>query len=73
MRGTFTCSFPGCERHPSKGDTILRISAKPGPFIGRCSEHFGQGGKELAARDRAAVDGLIEIDKSARAKGSEEA
>jgi hypothetical protein len=37
------CSFPGCEAHPSKGDTIHRISAKgPGqPFIGRCEKHLG--------------------------------
>lgn len=35
------CSFPGCDRHPSKGDTILRISAKGAPFVGRCVEHYG--------------------------------
>lgn len=66
MRGNLTCSFPGCERHPSKGDTILRISAKPGPFVGRCSEHFGPDGEHLAERDEAAVAALIETDKSAR-------
>jgi hypothetical protein len=43
MRGSLTCSYPGCERHPSKGDDVIRISAKgPGqPFIGRCREHLG--------------------------------
>ncbi len=37
------CSYPGCQRHPSKGDDILRISAKGKgmPFIGRCREHYG--------------------------------
>jgi len=65
------CSFPGCDRHPSKGDTILRISAKPGPFIGRCPEHFGPGGETQAQSDEAAVSAsLIEMDKSIR-KGVE--
>lgn len=43
MKGSLTCSYPGCERHPSKGDDIIRISAKgPGePFVGRCREHLG--------------------------------
>lgn len=38
-----SCSFPGCECHPSKGDDILRISAKGRgePFVGRCREHYG--------------------------------
>lgn len=51
MRGNLTCSFPGCERHPSRGDTIIRISAKPGPFVGRCSEHYGPDAAE-AERER---------------------
>lgn len=38
-----SCSYPGCERHPSRGDDIIRVSAKgPGqPFVGRCREHLG--------------------------------
>lgn len=46
-----TCSFPGCDAHPSKGDTIIRISATgPGePFIGRCAKHYGPDGDKLAA------------------------
>lgn len=38
-----SCSFPGCDCHPSKGDDILRISAKGRgePFVGRCREHYG--------------------------------
>ena len=35
------CSFPGCDRHPSKGDDILRINAKGVPFVGRCRKHYG--------------------------------
>jgi hypothetical protein len=52
-----TCSYPGCERHPSKGDTILRISATgPGrKFVGRCAEHYGPGGREQAASDEMAA------------------
>lgn len=52
-----TCSFPGCDRHPSKGDTVLRISKKgPGEkFVGRCAEHFGPGGDVRAATDEAVV------------------
>lgn len=37
----YPCSFPGCERSLSNGDSIIRISAKGGPFIGRCAEHIG--------------------------------
>jgi len=53
----FGCSYPGCDRHPSKGDTILRISATgPGQkFVGRCAEHYGPGGREQAIADEAAV------------------
>ena len=61
MRGNLTCSFPGCERHPSRGDTIIRISAKPGPFVGRCSEHYGPDGEELAARDEAGLDAALSV------------
>jgi hypothetical protein len=39
MARNFGCTYPGCEKHPSKGDTIYRISPKPGPFVGRCKEH----------------------------------
>ena len=39
---TLECSFPGCDRHPSKGDTIHRISAKGTPFVGRCDDHLGR-------------------------------
>lgn len=62
----FTCSFPGCERHPSKGDTILRISAKGKgmPFVGRCSEHYGPGGAEQAAADEAVVREALTDDPS---------
>lgn len=69
------CSFPGCDRHPSKGDTILRISKKgPGQrFVGRCEEHYGSddaamlaASAEMAARDalrsvRVKVDGVSVI------------
>jgi hypothetical protein len=52
----FGCSFPGCDRHPSKGDTILRISAKGGPFVGRCAEHYGhEDGQRLAEGYEAEV------------------
>jgi hypothetical protein len=56
-----TCSYPGCDRHPSKGDTILRISVKgPGqPFIGRCAEHYGPGGHEQAEKDERAAAAAI--------------
>lgn len=50
------CSFPGCERHPSKGDSILRISAKGVPFVGRCVEHYGdESGAEMARQDEKAA------------------
>jgi hypothetical protein len=69
------CSFPGCDRHPSKGDTILRISKKgPGQrFVGRCEEHYGSDDAaclaahdEMAAREalrsvRIKVDGVSVI------------
>lgn len=49
MTSLFGCSFPGCDRHPAKGDTILRISAKGTPFVGRCEEHYGDDtGPDLA-------------------------
>lgn len=56
----FGCSFPGCDRHPRNGDTILRISAKGKGmvFVGRCEEHYGdESGPELArgAEDAARV------------------
>jgi hypothetical protein len=51
----FKCSFPDCGRNVADGDTILRISAKGTPFVGRCSEHYGPGGREQAAADEAAV------------------
>jgi len=58
---SMACSFPGCERHPSKGDTILRISAKGVPFVGRCEKHYGGEDGEQLARGaeeaaRAALD-----------------
>ncbi len=50
------CSFPDCDRHPSRGDTILRISAKGGKFVGRCVEHYGsEEGRELARAAEAAA------------------
>lgn len=50
----FGCSFPGCERHPKHGDTILRISAKGAPFVGRCEDHYGdESGPELARQYEA--------------------
>lgn len=55
---SFGCSFPGCDRHPSKGDTILRISAKGKgmPFVGRCAEHYGsEEGRELARSAESAA------------------
>lgn len=55
----FGCSFPGCDRHPSKGDTIIRISAKgPGQeFVGRCEEHYGDdSGPSLAREYERAVE-----------------
>jgi RF-1 domain len=55
---SFGCSFPGCERHPSKGDTIIRISAKGEgqPFIGRCAEHYGdESGAQIERELRALV------------------
>jgi hypothetical protein len=60
VRGSLTCSFPGCERHPSKGDDIVRISAKgPGePFIGRCREHLGV---DVPADLEAAMDFAREV------------
>lgn len=53
---SYGCSFPGCDRHPSKGDTILRISAKGGPFVGRCADHYGnEEGAIMAEADERAV------------------
>lgn len=52
----FGCSFPGCDRHPRKGDTILRISAKGAAFVGRCEDHYGdETGPELARSAEAAA------------------
>lgn len=59
MAKNFGCSFPGCDRHPSKGDTILRISAKGVPFVGRCEHHYGPGGSEQARQDEAAAGRAI--------------
>lgn len=46
---SFGCSFPGCDRHPAKGDTILRVSKEGLPFVGACVGHYGEGGPEQAA------------------------
>lgn len=37
---SYICEYPGCERHPSRGDAIFRTSPKGGPFRGRCHEHL---------------------------------
>lgn len=36
----FGCAAAGCDRHPAKGDTIIRISPKGEPFQGLCEEHI---------------------------------
>jgi hypothetical protein len=40
MADSFECVNKECNRHPSKGDTITRISPKGTPFEGACDEHF---------------------------------
>lgn len=41
LENDFTCEHFGCNRHPSKGDTIFRTSPKGEAFRGRCEEHIG--------------------------------
>lgn len=72
----FSCSFPGCDRHPSKGDTILRISAKGQLFVGRCEDHYGEDGPAIARADEAAAakaikDGTVIGASPDTLKGSE--
>lgn len=51
----FQCDFAGCTRHPSKGDTITRISPKGQPFRGLCDEHYGQAAVPVAFEDELRV------------------
>lgn len=39
-KGRFSCAAAGCAAHPSKGDTITRISPLGEPFVGLCAVHF---------------------------------
>lgn len=35
------CSHEGCGKYANHGYAIYRVSPKPGPFIGKCEEHYG--------------------------------
>ncbi len=36
----FGCEMPGCQKNPSKGDTVYRTSPKGTPWRGRCRDHI---------------------------------
>lgn len=54
------------------GDTILRISAKGVPFVGRCEEHYGnEDGPKLAREYEKTVDtGISKYARDSSLRGS---
>ena len=34
------CTRPGCEAHPSKGDTLIRVNEKGVPAKMLCADHY---------------------------------